>query len=115
MAALKKWARTGDSSCAISIVTVSEVEFGLAVERNKAREAKFEALLRNRLQILPADEIVWQRFATMKARQRALGQPVSDLDLLIAATAMVHKLTLATLNRNDLSRVESLGWEDWSS
>jgi predicted nucleic acid-binding protein len=51
----------------------------------------------------------------MKARQRAFGQPVSDLDLLIAATAIIHKLTLATLNRNDFSRIESLSWEDWSS
>jgi predicted nucleic acid-binding protein len=114
MPALGKWAATGDSSCAISMVTVGEIEFGLAVEENAHRRSKFDSLLRNRLQILPTEELVWHRFAVLKARQRSIAQPVSDLDLLIAATAIVHKLTLATLNRNDFSRIESLSWEDWS-
>jgi predicted nucleic acid-binding protein len=67
MPALRKWAESGDSSCAISVVTLSEVEFGLAFEANDHRQAKFEALLRNRLQILPTEELVWNRFALMKS------------------------------------------------
>lgn len=114
-ASLHKWAQVGDSSCAISVVTLSEIEFGLSLETNDQRQAKFEALLRERLEILPAEELVWHRFALMKARQRLIGQPVSDLDLLIAATATVYKLTVATLNKADFSRIESLSWEDWST
>lgn len=114
MGTLRKWAKTSDTACAISIVTLSEVEYGLALEENARRAAKFDALLRNRLEIIAAEEAVWNRFAQMKARQRLIGQPVSDLDLLIAATAVVHKLTVATMNKADFARVESLSWEDWS-
>jgi predicted nucleic acid-binding protein len=40
---------------------------------------------------------------------------VADLDLLIAATAMVNSFTVATLNRQDFSRIEGVAWEDWSA
>ncbi len=39
---------------------------------------------------------------------------IADLDLLIAATALVHRLTVATLSVRDFSAVEGLAWEDWS-
>lgn len=39
---------------------------------------------------------------------------VGDLDLLIAATASVHGLTVATFNHRDFSRIGGLAWEDWS-
>lgn len=111
---LQKWQAASDEACAISIVTLSEIEFGLELESNALRRDKFEALLRHRLPVLPTDEAVWSQFSLMKARQQAHGEPVGDLDLLIAATALVHKLCVATLNRNDFSRIESLSWEDWS-
>ena len=113
-AALERWKKTGDKHLSISIVTLSEVEFGLAWENNPLRRDKFDALLRYRLPILPTDDRVWSRFAILKARQQATVEPVSDLDLLLAATAIAHNLYLATLNRKAFSRVESLRWEDWS-
>ncbi|MEX0324547.1 MAG: type II toxin-antitoxin system VapC family toxin [Puniceicoccaceae bacterium] len=111
---LQKWRAVGDEACAISIVTLAEMEFGLELEKQTSRKAKFEALLRYRLPVLPTDEAVWSQFSRMKARQQAKGEPVGDMDLLIAATAVHHKLCVATLNRNDFSRIESLSWEDWS-
>ena len=39
---------------------------------------------------------------------------MADLDLLIAATAAHHKLTVATLNSGDFSRIEGIAWVDWS-
>lgn len=74
----------------------------------------YRSILRERLGLLPADEEVWQRFAAMKARQSRIGRPVGDLDLLIAATADLHHLVLASLNVSDFSLIEGLRWEDWS-
>jgi len=71
--------------------------------------------LEKRLHRLPTDPGVWSLFARMKARQQRLGEPVSDLDLLIAATAKGLALTVATLNRNDFSRIEGVTWEDWDT
>ncbi len=105
---------TGDKRCAISAVTLAEVEFGLQLENNARRRAKFDKLLRYRLPVLLTDEPVWAQFSRLKANQQASGQPVSDLDLLIAATAITHGLCVATLNINDVSRIASLNSEDWS-
>jgi len=115
LAALQRWQEVGDEQCAASVVSISEVEWGLHYESNPLRWEKYSALLENRLSALPADQGVWSFFAKMKARQQKLGEPVSDLDLLIAATAKDRQMTVATLNKNDFSRIEGVAWEDWSS
>jgi predicted nucleic acid-binding protein len=113
-AALVRWSDAGDAACAVSAVTVGEVEFGLRLEKRPQRRRKYEALLDGRLTVLPTSMDVWLEFARRKARQQVLGAPVADLDLLIAATALVNGLTVATLNVTDFARIEGLSWEDWS-
>lgn len=60
--------------------------------------------------------------STMRARSRtgalraslsAAGRPIGPNDLLIAATALVHNLTLVTHNLREFSRVTGLKVEDW--
>jgi len=68
-----------------------------------------------RLEVLETGPKVWERFAGMKARQKKIGQKVGDLDLLIAATASSHGLTVATLNHSDFERIEGLAWENWGT
>jgi predicted nucleic acid-binding protein len=113
-AALRRWSEVGDLSCAVSAVSVGEVEFGLALENRPERRRRYRALLEGRLDVLPTTMDVWLEFARRKARQQVLGEIVADLDLLIAATALVNGLTVATLNVTDFARVEGLSWEDWS-
>ncbi len=112
-AALWHWKERGDSACRVSIVTVAEVEWGLHFENRKQRWQRYTHLLQGRLECLNTDEDVWRQFAQMKARQRRLGLAVADLDLLIAATARIHHLTVATLNAGDFARIEGSSWEDW--
>ena len=112
--ALRRWQAVGDSQCAVSAATVGEIEWGLHYEDNPVRWKKYATLLENRLEILPTTQNVWSIFARMKARQQRLGEPASDLDLLIAATAKAHDLIVATLNVNDFSRIEGMAWENWS-
>jgi predicted nucleic acid-binding protein len=113
-AALLRWSNIGDAACAVSAVSVGEVEFGLALENRAERRRKYEVLLEGRLEVLPTTMEVWLEFARRKARQQILGETVADLDLLIAATALVHRLTVATLNVTDFARIEGISWEDWS-
>lgn len=112
--ALRRWQQEGDVNCFVSVVTISEVEWALHLEARPSRWAKYRALLEARLSVLQTDVESWHLFARLKARQQLLGQPVADLDLLIAAVAKRHQYTLATLNRTDFSRIEGLEWEDWS-
>lgn len=112
--ALERWRDAGDAACRTSIVSVAEVEFGLNLEENPSRQEKYEGVLKDRLEVLEVDAAAWAAFAKMKARQHKLGAVVADLDLLIAATAISHRLTVVTLNAKDFSKIESLAWEDWS-
>lgn len=112
--ALARWSEAGDHACRVSVVSVAEVEWGLHLENREARWHRYRALLENRLTVLPADSDVWRAFSEMKARQQRRGEIVADLDLLIAATARWHGLTVATLNKKDFSRIEGIAWEDWS-
>lgn len=113
-AALIRWKEAGDSSCVVSAVTVAEVEYGLFLENQPRRREKFRFLLEGRLGVLETDAAVWMEFARRKARQKKAGREMADLDLLIAATALLHRLTVATLNTRDFAAVEGLAWEDWS-
>ena len=113
-AALERWQRQGDTSCAISRVTVAEIEWGLHKKASERLWTGYRRDMEGTVTILETDEAVWHRFACMKARQHTLGRPVSDLDLLIGATAGHHGLIVATLNTKHFSLIEGLHVEDWS-
>jgi predicted nucleic acid-binding protein len=112
---MERWSEAGDGRCRVSVVSHAEILFGLHWENNEARWRRYRELLEGRLQPVASDGAVWEKFAVCKARQQQHGQQVADLDLLIAATAMVHGFTVATLNRQDFSRIEGVVWEDWST
>jgi predicted nucleic acid-binding protein len=49
-----------------------------------------------------------ERFAYLRAELRRRGQLFPDLDLLIAATALQHDLTLLTRNVRHFNRIPDL-------
>lgn len=49
----------------------------------------------------------------VRAELAAQGTPIGPNDLLIAATALAHDLTLVTHNIREFSRVTGLRMEDW--
>ena len=115
LSALQHWRDAGEAHCRVSNVTLAEIENGIALEQSDLRWRKYEALLQNRLETVPSGGDVWKKFSSIKARQQKLGRMVADLDLLIAATAILHDWTVATLNHRDFSKIETLRWKDWGS
>jgi predicted nucleic acid-binding protein len=113
--ALERWKEVGDRSCLTSIVVTAEVEWGLLPIGSERLWSGYRDLLEDRIEVLETGANVWQRFSGLKARQKKIGQKVGDLDLLIAATASTHGLTIATLNHRAFARIEGLAWEDWGS
>ena len=76
--------------------------------------ADLESLL-TALHVLPVDEPVARRFGDVSAALRAAGTPLPTPDLLIAATALHHNLTMVTANRRDFDPVPGLPVEDWTT
>ena len=50
----------------------------------------------------------------IRAELERAGRPIGAYDVLLAAQAMRHQLTLITANVSEFSRVKGLLWEDWS-
>jgi predicted nucleic acid-binding protein len=109
-----RWTSLGDEALAISAIAETEVLYGLELKKSARLEALFDALLRGRLTVLPVDSGVARHFASLKAWAKANGRAPSDFDLLIAATAKGHGLTVATLNPRHFQGFPGLAEEDWS-
>jgi tRNA(fMet)-specific endonuclease VapC len=64
---------------------------------------------------LPFDDACAEHYGVIRADLTARGQTIGPRDLLIAATARAHDLTLVTHNRREFSRVVGLELEDWEA
>ena len=114
-AVMLRWRSLGDEKAAISALCEGEVLFGIRLKGSaKLREA-YDRLLRGRLEMLPDDGEVVAVFADLKTDAVKRGRPISDMDLLIAATAKAHHLIVATLNVKHFATLEGVAVEDWST
>jgi len=64
---------------------------------------------------LPFDDRCSEQYGAIRAQLEALGTPIGPNDLIIAATARAHDLTLITHNVEEFSRVVGLPVQDWES
>jgi tRNA(fMet)-specific endonuclease VapC len=62
---------------------------------------------------LPFDEQCAEHYGAIRADLATRGRPIGPNDLLIAATARAHDLTLVTHNLREFARVVGLKLEDW--
>ena len=97
----------------LSIVTYYEIVSGL---RHRDAKRQLDAFLEfaRRNAVLPITEHSANISADLYARLRRRGQPLDDIDLLIAGVALANGLALATHNTDHFGRVEELEIQDWS-
>jgi tRNA(fMet)-specific endonuclease VapC len=62
---------------------------------------------------LPFDDLCAEHYGSIRTDLRRSGGAIGPNDLLIAATARAHDLTLVTHNTGEFSRVVGLRSEDW--
>ena len=102
----------------LSVSTVSLAELAVATHRKNvaawADPASVDALLTTVL-VLDLTEPVARRYAVVAAALFDAGTPLPTADLLIAATALHHGLTMVTANRRHFDPVPGLAVEDWTA
>lgn len=101
--AVRAWLDRHGHDCAMAAVSFGEISYGIESLPVGARRNGLVAWaqgLQERYadRTLPADAAVWNAFGRLRASLRAMGRPQDPMDLLIAATASVHGLTLVTRN-----------------
>jgi tRNA(fMet)-specific endonuclease VapC len=99
---------------AVSALTRMEVEYGLAlnVERAKKLAPLLDAFF-STIATLPFDEPDALAAAAIRAALKTQGQPIGAYDVLIAGTALARGLVVVTSNLGEFKRVSGLQLEDW--
>ena len=95
----------------LSVVSYYELERGAEMNPRKYQLwRQFVGLCH----VIELDQSIADTAAQIYKMLAARGDLIADADLLIAATALTHGLTLVTHNEQHFSRVHGLKIEDWT-
>src|SRR5262245_52853318 len=88
---------------AVSVVTLEELSFGFAARRNSELEARLDAFIAQNCEVIAIDAEVARRAGRLRGAFSAKGEVRTQADMLIAASAHVNRLVLATRNTRDFA------------
>jgi predicted nucleic acid-binding protein len=98
--AVQAWANRQEEF-ALAAISVEESMYGLVRNRNPALLEAYQTLLSTRCHVLPMSVEIAHRAGTLRGDFSLRGMTRSQADMLIAATAQQHNLTLVTRNTRD--------------
>jgi len=114
MAALERWQAVGLEQTAVSIITEAQTLSSLYLLGAERPFLYYPNTIRDRVRVLAIDEAVAKLYARLRARWQRAGLAICDPDLFVAATAMSHGLTVATLGPDAFTAGDEVACEDWS-
>lgn len=113
-AVLKQLQKVSVSDVCISVITKSELLFGVEVSpRRRQDEAALSAFLRY-VEVLDFPDEASLHYAKIRADLKLVGTMIGANDLFIAAHARSLGLTLVTNNTREFGRVRDLATENWT-
>jgi predicted nucleic acid-binding protein len=102
------WLRDHQQELGVDPFILGEIRFGILLLPTGRRRERLERWFDDgvsRVVCLPWDGTAGLRWAALLAQLRADGHAMPIKDSLIATTALVHDLTVATRNTRDFGRV----------
>jgi predicted nucleic acid-binding protein len=112
---------TLEATVFISVVTLAELHHGVEKMPSGYNRSRLHSWLATALpdrfegRILPVDVVVAQRWGIIVAQCEKQGMPIEPMDALLAATAIVHHLTLATRNIRHFPMLEKAIINPWTA
>jgi tRNA(fMet)-specific endonuclease VapC len=94
-------------------VTRAELIFGAMKSNNPEKTRAKQREFLEPLATLSFNDAAAEHYGRIRARLETAGTPIGPNDLLIAAIALTHDLTIVTHNTREFSRVDGLKIEDW--
>jgi len=110
----RRWREIGDGHLCISVISELEVLQGLEMKGSSRLWEMYRRILQDRLPMLPVDRPVAECYARLAAALKGRGAPRPQFDLLIAATASAHGMTIATCDPAHFRGLDGVDVEDWS-
>ena len=113
-ALLTRLQETPVSHVCISVITKSELLFGVEVSpRRRQDELALSAFLRH-VEVIDFPDEAAAHYADIRAKLKSSGSMIGANDLFIAAHARSLDLTLITNNTREFARVPKLKIENWT-
>jgi tRNA(fMet)-specific endonuclease VapC len=110
-AMVEKFEEHGET-LAVSVMTAAELRFG-AEKAGRPKLADLVEAYLDRLAILDWTNEVTRHYARIRAALERSGQPIGNMDLLIASHALSQGMTVVTNNLKHFSNVAGLKVEVW--
>lgn len=111
---LRKLLKTAPRFRFASEITRYELRYGAVLRSDgEALWARIEERILPLVNWLPIDAAVVVTAADLGVMLRRAGKPVDWADLMLAATAVVHDLTMVTRNVRHFDRMPDLHVENW--
>ena len=104
-----------EGALATSAIVLHELYYGAEGYIEAGKRYSLIDQLAHRLRILPFDQAIASTAGVLRYSLRKSGQQIGPYDILIAATALAHDLTLVTGNQREFSRIKDLKTENWMS
>ena len=111
--------RADENSLYLSVLTIGELEEGIAKLPASSRRTKLEAWIRHdisdrfRERLLAINGTVAATWGKLAGEAEARGRPLPIIDGLIASTGLAHDLTVATRNIEDFERCGARCFNPW--
>ncbi len=105
----------------ISVVTLAEFRFGIELAADATRRSAINDWLTKKIRpmfegrVLPITEEIMLRWRLLVEEGRRVGHTFPQPDLIIAATAIEHNLTLVTRDRRGFDKVRIPIVNPWES
>jgi tRNA(fMet)-specific endonuclease VapC len=99
----------------VSMVTVCELEHGVAKADNAERERRALYKVLAPFALTECDAVKMPRhYGEVRRQLEMAGQPIGAMDLMIAAHALAVGATLVTNNTREFAKVKGLRLADWA-
>ena len=106
-----EWIRSQEEArLYLSVITAGEIRKGIERLPNSRKRKRIEAWLNNELRrrfagrFVPISDEVAERWGLESAKAEQRGTPLPVIDGLIAATGLVHGMTVVTRKTDDISQ-----------
>lgn len=91
-----------------------ELHYGLVLNPQRAQKiAPAIASILSVVSFLPFEVADADYAAQIRVALKTTGQPIGTYDVLIAATALQHRLKVVTANQREFQRVSNIEIENW--
>jgi len=114
-AVVKRLQQTSSNDVCISVITKSELLYGVEISPRKQHNQAALAAFLKYVEVLDFPDEASLHYAKIRAELKWRGTMIGANDLFIAAHALSLGLTLVTNNTREFGRVPDLAIENWAN